>query len=80
MQYTLRQIPPVVDRALRRRAHAEGKSLNQVALEALARGAGVQPHAIKLRDLSGIAGSWREDSEFDRVLAEQDRVDEEMWR
>ena len=34
-QYTLRNIPPIVDRALRRRARLEHKSLNQVAIDSL---------------------------------------------
>ena len=40
MQYTLRDIPPPVDAELRRRAKAEGKSLNAVAIEILIRGLG----------------------------------------
>jgi hypothetical protein len=32
-----------------------------------------------LRDLSDIAGTWQEDENFDRALAEQDQVDESMW-
>jgi SOS-response transcriptional repressor LexA len=35
MQYTLRNIPPQIDQALRRRALSERKSLNQVTIEAL---------------------------------------------
>ncbi len=37
-QYTLRAVPHVIDRALRRRAKQEAKSLNTVAVEARARG------------------------------------------
>jgi len=41
MQYTIRKVPNSLDVALRRRAREQGKSLNDVAIEALARGAGV---------------------------------------
>lgn len=38
MQYTIRGIPRSVDRALRERARRENRSLNEVAVEALAEG------------------------------------------
>ncbi len=37
-QYTIRSIPPKVDLALRKRAQKTGKSLNEIALEALEKG------------------------------------------
>jgi hypothetical protein len=80
MQYTIRKVPGPVDIALRRRAQEQSRSLNDVALEALARGAGVMPGGAPLRDLQDIAGTWRPDRAFERALAEQDVVDEEMWR
>jgi hypothetical protein len=80
MQYTLRSISAEVDRALRQRARREGKSLNAVALDALARGAGVTEEPVRYRDLSGIAGTWVEDPEFDGALADQDRIDEDLWK
>jgi len=80
MQYTLREIPPTLDSELRQRAKAEGKSLNTVAIEALIRGTGLGDSPGRLRDLSDIVGTWHEDPEFDQAIADQDRVDEEMWR
>lgn len=80
MQYTLRDIPPILDSELRRRAREEGKSLNTVAIEALVRGAGLGESPIRQRDLSDIAGTWQEDPEFDRAIGDQDRVDEQLWR
>jgi hypothetical protein len=79
MQYTLREIPPQVDRELRRRAKAEGKSLNAVAIEALVRGSGLGASPIRQRDLGDIAGTWQEDHEFDQAIADQDRVDDRLW-
>ncbi len=80
MQYTLREIPPTVDSELRQRAKLEGKSLNAVAIEALIRGAGLSDNPIRVRDLSDIAGTWQEDPEFDQAIADQDRIDERLWR
>lgn len=80
MQYTIRNIPASLDAALRRRAQEQRKSLNEVAIEALARGAGIGGERIRKRDLSYLAGTWQEDPEFDEAIADQDKVDEEMWR
>jgi predicted nucleic acid-binding protein len=41
MQYTIRDVPPAVDAAIRRRARTAGASLNRVVNDALAEGAGV---------------------------------------
>ena len=80
MQYTIRGIPPDVDKALRRRARASGKSLNETARDALTEGAGVGPTRRKRRDLSDLVRSWKPDKELEEALADQDRIDEELWR
>jgi plasmid stability protein len=80
MQYTIRKVPNSLDAALRRRAREQGKSLNEVAIEALARGAGVSGERSRQRDLRDIAGTWRRDRAFDRALAAQDTIDGELWQ
>jgi len=80
MQYTLRNIPEALDEALRQRARAEKKSLNRIVIEALARALGLSGRTLRQRDLSDLAGSWKEDTAFDRAIADQDRVDEELWK
>jgi hypothetical protein len=79
-QYTVRSVPLHVDRALRRKARLEGKSLNQTALEALAAGSGVAEEPVLYRDLDPLAGSWIEDEAFDAALAALDQIDPELWR
>jgi len=80
MQYTLRGIPPALDEALRERAKAEGKSLNEVAVEALAEGLGLGDEDIVRRDLSDVIGTWRREAAVEAALAAQDRVDEGLWK
>ena len=80
MQYTIRNVPKYLDAALRVSAREQGKSLNEVAIETLARGFGLGQAQVRQRDLSDIAGSWRKDPAFERALAAQDTVDEEMWQ
>ena len=80
MQYTIRKVPNSLDAALRRRAREQGKSLNEVAIEALARGAGVSGERSRRRDLGEIAGSWQRDRALDRAMTEQATVDRELWQ
>ena len=80
MQYTIRKVPNFLDAALRRRAREQGKSLNEIAIEALARGAGVSGERARRRDLRDIAGTWQRDRAFDLALAAQDTVDSELWQ
>lgn len=79
-QYTIRQIPNVVDKSLRRKSRAEGKSLNTVAIEALSAGLQIGGEEIRHDDLDFMAGSWVEDRQFDEAIAAQDRVDPRLWR
>ena len=80
MQYTIRNVPDYLDAALRGSAREQGKSLNEVAVEALTRGAGLAETQQRQRDLQDIAGSWHKDPAFDAALEAQDTVDQEMWR
>jgi hypothetical protein len=80
MQYTIRNVPEFLDEALRRVAREQSKSLNEVTIEALARGAGLGENRSPQRDLAEIAGSWRKDPAFDRAVAAQDTIDPELWK
>jgi hypothetical protein len=79
IQYTLRQVPPALDEALRRKSRQDGKSINQTAIEILRSGLALKGDAIKYRDLDFIAGSWVEDPGFDEAIKSQDRVDPKLW-
>lgn len=80
MQYTIRNVSACLDDALRKAAREQGKSLNEVALETLARGAGITEDRSRQRDVGDIAGTWRKDAAFESALAAQDTIDEEMWK
>ena len=80
MQYTIRGIPTAIDNALRQRARASGKSLNEAAVEALTEGSGMAGKPRKRRDLHDIAGTWKPDKAVDLALAGQDHVDADLWR
>jgi len=79
MQYTIRNIPDYLDAELRGVAHRQGKSLNEVAVEALERGAGLSGKRVRRRDMREIAGTWKHDPVFENALAAQQAIDEALW-
>ena len=77
-QYTIRDVPEQVNEALRIYAAEERISLNQAAVDILAKGLGVTGREV-YHDLDHLAGAWVEDPEFDRAIEGMDKVDPEMW-
>ena len=79
-QYTVRAVPEEVDQRLRQMVRERGVSFNTVAVESLARAAGVSGEPACYDDLDALAGSWIEDPAVDRALAGFDKVDKELWK
>ena len=80
MQYTIRGIPPALDEAIRERARVEKKSINDIAVAALADGLSLGTADIVRRDLSDVVGTWVEEANVEAALSAQDSVDEGLWR
>jgi len=76
-QYTIRSIPPKVDQALRKRSQKTGKSLNEVVIEALTKGAGMTPDAT-FNDLDWFVGSMQTDSKFDEAMSWLDSLPQDI--
>jgi hypothetical protein len=81
MQYTLRNVPPEIDAALRRRARREGRSLNEMAIQALREATGMEGEVAepRRRDLSDVVGSWIAEPAVDEALDEPRKVDPDLW-
>ena len=79
-QYTIRRVPPRLDRELRRKAREERLSLNEMALRAIERGLGLAEEEPRHHDLDDLAGTWVDDPEFDQAIKAMDQVDPELWR
>lgn len=81
LQYTIRNVSPRVDRALRKLARQQRKSLNQLVVDILERviGATAGAEQVRYSDLDHLVGTWVADPEFDAVQMEQSKVDEELW-
>ena len=74
-----RNIPPEVQDAIRKRADADGLSLNRAVLRMLEEATGQRPSSRPTlhHDLDHLAGTWSdaEATAFETSLAEQRRVD-----
>ena len=64
IQYTIRSIPTKLDPALRRESQATGKSLNEVVVATLEKGAGISPDA-SFDDLNWFIGNKSLSSSFE---------------
>lgn len=79
-QLTIRRLPGRVDAELRKKAKSEGVSMNSAAIEAIERGLGLADEPVRHHDLDFLAGTLVRDAAFDQALAEQRRIDPEMWK
>lgn len=78
-QYTVRNVPDQVDSVLRKRAREQGKSFNQVVLDALAQATEAR---LVFRDLSDVAGTLSPDeaAEIDEEIRRQRQIDPGLWQ
>jgi hypothetical protein len=79
MTINIDQVPNEVFEALSRRAAEEGKSVPEVALEALTKGLGMGEPVTRKRDLSRFSGTWVEDPAVDAALRTFEESDEDLW-
>ena len=79
LQYTVRNVSPRVDRALRKKAAERGVSLNTVLVQALESEAGERGQPRPHDDLDDLFGTWVHDPAVDRALAAQRKVDPKDW-
>ena len=82
IQYTIRNVPPKVDRYYRKLAKISGKSLNQVVIDDLAEKSGANfPEDASLGDrLSWFFGANTIDDETLKLWEEDDKIQKELTR
>src|SRR5262245_61431620 len=76
IQYTIRSIPPKLDQALRQTSKTSGKSLNEVVVTALEKGAGVSSYS-SFEDLDWFIGSKSLSTSFGKDMDWLDNVPKE---
>jgi len=76
-QYTVRNIPSALDRALREWDRRRNVSLNQAIVDAIKRGIGMDEEQ-EHKDLDDLIGTWQKDEKFEQALSEQDTIEQEL--
>jgi len=79
---TLRNIPPETAKKVERKAHDWNLSLNRTVLRILENALHDEGGDVRHHDLDDLVGIWsaEEAREFDEALAEQRRLDPELWK
>jgi hypothetical protein len=83
---TLRNLPPELEKTVRKEAERKRISINKAVISLLERKAeGHKKTKSKRRehdDLNALAGSWtkKEAAEFDKALAAQRIIDPALWK
>lgn len=80
IQYTIRNIPPRVDKVLKQRSKLTGKSFNQVVVDTLSSviADNGEAHAKRIEDMFGQGGNFLDDK-FDEAIADLSKVDQKFW-
>ncbi len=79
MEYTVRGVPEKLDAAVRAWAEEQGLSLNEAILRALARGLGLAEEKLECQDLDDQAGTPVDDADLEKMVAELDKIDPDLW-
>jgi len=79
---TLRNVPRAVMRALERERRQRRSSLNQTAIDALARALGVHTSEPAENGLAALAATWTESDfrAFQAATTIFEKVDDELWK
>jgi hypothetical protein len=82
-QLTVRDVDETLGEALKKEAALRGVSVNRLVLQLLREGVGLaSPRGpVRYTDLDHFIGKWtaEEADEFDRHLAEQRKIDPDLW-
>lgn len=81
---TLRNLPPDLVRKIQQTAQEQRTSANRAVIRLLEEktGSGRAKGKTEYHDLDALAGSWSksEAKAFDRALARQRAIDEDLWK
>ena len=80
---TIRNMPPQIGQAIRKRAGEKGVSLNKAVISLLEEGLGLGKRKRETihHDLDHLSGTWSEEEAaiFERSLARARAIDKEVW-
>lgn len=80
IQYTIRSIPPAIDRVIKKRAKQTGRSFNQTVIDLLALQT-LGTTTLPVNDnFDWLYGADTLDESFDKEIKELSKIDEKLWQ
>ena len=79
IQYTIRNIPPAIDQVIRKRSQQSGKSFNQTVVELLSLQTFGTVKPPVDTGFEWLYGKNTIDANFDDVISDISRPDDELW-
>jgi hypothetical protein len=80
IQYTIRNIPPVVDRVIRKRAQQSGRSFNQTVVDLLSLQTLGTTELPVDNNFEWLFGKNTLDESFDEAIEELSQADKSIWQ
>lgn len=80
IQYTIRNIPPTVDKVIRKRAKSSGKSFNQTVVDLLSLQTFGTTSPPVNDGFDWLFGAMTLDNEFDEAIKDMRQVDKKLWQ
>jgi len=80
IQYTIRDIPPSVDRVIRKRAQQQGTSFNRTVVDLLSLQVFGTTEPKEDTNFDWLFKQNTLDADFDQAVTELSQVDEALWQ
>jgi hypothetical protein len=80
IQYTIRNIPPSVDKIIRKRSKLSGKSFNQTVVELLSLQTFGTTEPPSDDNFDWLYNMKTLDASFDQAIEDQSKIDDKLWR
>jgi len=80
IQYTIRNVPTVVDKVIRKRAKQTGKSFNQTVVDMLSLQSVGTINPKENNNFDWLFGSLKLDDKFDQAIKDLSQIDKELWQ
>jgi hypothetical protein len=80
IQYTIRNIPPSVDRVIKKRSKQSGKSFNQTVVDLLSLQTFGTVKPPSDNNFNWLFGANTLDDSFDEAVKDLSQIDEKLWQ
>ncbi len=80
IQYTIRNIPPAVDKVIKKRSKQSGKSFNQTVVDLLSLQTFGTTEVPTDNNFDWLFGANTLDDSFDEAIKDLSQIDEKLWQ